>query len=228
MKLSGHYELEIVPSFTLSQGYPVEIKGEGGEYEIFRRDGKAVPASELLKAISEEYESVHVIDLEGLIKGDNQISFLREAVEHIDVWYDGGIAASSEIYDPLMLGVRKVVVATKSICSMDTVLDCYELTPNVIFELDYHNGIISPGEGIVNRDLNTVLSDVRSLGIGEIIVADFGRIEEGGDLDELLLEKVMKSGLRTYAAGDITPGDLPLLERLGVDGALMKLDSVIE
>lgn len=225
-ELSGSYRLEIIPSITILAGRLV-VACEGS-YHILRRGEKEIGFSGLLGSLKKCYDVIHMVDLESITKGKAQLSNLREATGSFEVWYDGGVSSSEEIYDPIMVGAGKIIVGTKSITGLGALLDCYELTPNVIFELDYHDAVLSPSKDIGGMGVGEIVEKVHSIGIRSIIVADFGRMENDRDLDRGLLEKVMSYGFHTYAAGNITPSDLPLLEEIGVGGAIMKLESIIE
>ena len=224
--LRGSYKLEIIPSITILAGRLVVARG--GSYHILKRGGKEIVLSDLLESLKNSYDSIHMADLENITKGKPQLSSLRDATDHFDVWYDGGVNSSEEIYDPIMVGASNIVMGTKSMKNLEVLLDCFELTPNVIFEIDYHDRILSPSKEISGMGVKGLGGKVRSIGIKDIIVADFGRMESDGDLNIKLLEKLMAKGFNTYAAGNITPRDLPRLEELGVKGAIMKLESIIE
>ena len=204
------------------------VVAHGGSYHILKRGGKEIVFSDLLESLKNRYENIHMADLENITNGKIQLSCLRDTVDSFDVWYDGGVNSSEEIYDPIMLGARNIVVGTKSMSDLEVLLDCFELTPNIVFELDHHDGILSPSKEIGGMGVKGLGARVRSIGIKDIIVADFGRMESDGDLNVTLLEKVMAKGFHTYAAGNITPRDLPRLEEMGVKGAIMKLESIIE
>ncbi len=224
--LKGRFGLEIVPSLTILAGRLVVARE--GSYHVLRKAEREIGFSDLVKSLSEEFDAIHLVDLESITEGKAQLSTLRDAAEDVEVWYDGGFASSEEIFDPIMMGAAKIVIGTKSLMDLNMLLDCFELTPNVVFEMDYHNGIMSPTPEISGMGIDRLIEKVRSIGISEMIVADFGRMEEKGDLDFSLLEHTMKKGMRTYVAGNITPTDLPILADMGAAGAIMKLESVIE
>ena len=199
-----------------------------GSYHVLRKDNEEIEFLDLVKSLVEKFDAIHLVDLESITKGKTQLSAIRDAAEELEVWYDGGFASSEEIFDPIMMGAGKIVVGTKSLMDLNMLLDCFELTPNVIFEMDYHNRIMSPTPEISGMGVDRLIEKVRSIGISEMIVADFGRMEERGDLDFSLLKRTIKKGMRTYVAGNITPTDLPILKEIGAAGAIMKLESVME
>jgi len=223
--LERSFGLSILPSVTVLAGRLVVVRE--GSYHVLRSNGGEISFDTLISAISKEYENLHLVDLDSVTKGKTQLSILRNAADELDVWYDGGFMNSEEIYDPIMVGAAGLVLGTKSLESLEPVLDCFELTPNVIFELDHHDGIISPSDELAGMDVTKLLRKVRSIGISEIIVADFKRMEEGGDLDFALLKKAVSAGFSVYAAGDVTPTDLAVLREIGAKGAVMKLESIL-
>lgn len=198
-----------------------------GSYHILKKNNIEIPLSLLINRMEEGYDCVHMVDLDSITKGKTQLGCARDVSEKMEVWYDGGFFCSEEIYDPIMMGVRNIILGTKSISDMNTLLDCFELTPNVVFELDYHDGIMSPSRDISGMGVSELVAKVRAIGIKEMIVADFGRMEDEGEINIQLIKKIISAGFRTYAAGNVTPEDLSALQGIGAAGAILKLESII-
>lgn len=223
--LDGSFGLSVMPSVSILAGRLVVARE--GSYHVLRSHGGELSFDSLLEMIGRSYERLHLVDIDSITRGKPQLSMLRHAAETLDVWYDGGFMDSEEIYDPIMMGAESIILGTKSLKGLDAVLDCFELTPNLIFELDYHDGIMSPSKEMANMEISDLMGRVRSVGLSEMVVADFGRMAEGGDLNYPLLEKAMAAGFSVYAAGNVTPSDLPVLKEMGARGAIMKLESVL-
>lgn len=198
-----------------------------GSYHIFKKHNHEIGIVELITQMENKYDCVHMVDLDSITKGKTQLRCARDVSEIIEVWYDGGFFSSEEIYDPIMMGVSNIVLGTKSITELNTLLDCFELTQNVVFELDYHDGIMSPSRDIAAMGVSELVKKVRAIGIKEMIVADFGRMEDDGEINIPLLKRIHTAGFRTYAAGNVTPEDLPALQEIGAAGAILKLESII-
>lgn len=198
-----------------------------GSYHILKKQNHEIGLVELISQMENKYEYVHMVDLDSITRGKTQLGCARDVSEKMEVWYDGGFFSSEEIYDPIMMGVGNIVLGTKSLIELNTLLDCFELTPNVVFELDYHDGIMSPSKEIAAMGVGELAGKVRAIGIKEMIVADFGRMEDDGEINIPLLERIISAGFRTYAAGNVTPDDLSALQEIGAAGAILKLESII-
>lgn len=223
--LSGRFDLKIIPSLSILAGRLVVTRE--GSYHILKKNNQEISIAELIDRMEKSYDCVHMVDLDSITRGKTQLGCARDVSEKMEVWYDGGFFSSEEIYDPIMMGVRNIVLGTKSITDMNTLLDCFELTPNMVFELDYHDGIMSPSKEISTVGVSELVNKVRAIGIKEMIVADFGRMEDEGEINIPLIKRIIAEGFKTYAAGNVTPEDLPALQKIGAAGAILKLESIL-
>jgi len=223
--LTDRFDLKIIPSLSILAGRLVVTRG--GSYHILKKKDIEIDLAELIDRMENCYECVHMVDLDSITRGKTQLGCVRDVSDKMEVWYDGGFISSEEIYDPIMMGVSNIVLGTKSITELNTLLDCFELTPNVVFELDYHDGILSPSGEIAAMGVSELAKKVRAIGIRDMIVADFGRMEDDGEINLKLIKRIKSAGFRTYAAGNVTPDDLPALQEIGAAGAIVKLESII-
>ncbi len=221
-------KFRIIPSITVSKGMAIVVKD--GEYVPIVRDGKKQVALKLIREIGEEYDTIHLIDLDNVTKNKVQVEVLKEGSEIVDIWYEGLISDSEEIFDPIMSGVAAVVVSTKGIDNLETVLECFELTPNILFEVDFNDGILSPSESLMKMDVEDMVHKVTSLGVENIIFTDFGSMKGASShnkIDMRLIDRILKEKMNLYVGGNISLDSVDHLCEKGVKGAIIGISYFI-
>lgn len=219
------FNMEIVPSIIVSRGN-VMVRGKEN-YALMKLNGKKVRAKHLIRKLIKHYDTLHLVDLDYITRGKLQVSFLKEVSENINIWYEGGIGDSEEIFDPIMSGVEKIILGTKSISSLVPVQESFEITPNVIFELDYNDGVISISDELVAMSARGILSRITAMGINKVIITYFRERKKRDRLDLYPFKNATREGEMVYASGNLLKKDMKELAEIGIHGVILKIEKIL-
>ncbi len=157
--------MEVMPAVSIKRKKVVII--EGDEY---------VPVGEpvdILRNLEKNgYERFYIMDIEGIEKNKMQIPIIDRLASEFTIWLDGGFRKVGEIEDALVLGAEMAVVSSKSIRSMEEVRKATEISDNIVFSVDYFNGILKWGD--VPDDMDGLSKALKSCGVKRVIFANLG------------------------------------------------------
>ncbi|MGA1792786.1 MAG: HisA/HisF-related TIM barrel protein [Thermoplasmatota archaeon] len=220
-------DFELVPSLAVMGPTPVWVKDE--RYNPVRIDGDSVSVVKLVSELAERFGTVHYIDILGIRKGVVDWEVFRAAVEKSDrIWADMGVIYSDGLIDVIMAGAQEVVVTTKMIDSLEEIVSSFELTENLILQIDYDGSLVSRDRNIRKMSPGQLVEELSSFGMEMFILDD---IREGrASIDRGFLDQVidkMPEGGKVYAGVE----DLREMEELaeaGISGAIVSCSKLLE
>jgi hypothetical protein len=161
---------KLIPSLAVRRGSPVWVKD--GKYHPFRVGGKNLSARDLFSALSQQYDTIHYMDLDGIADHDPDLDLLKDICSgRTSVIADIGVAYSEMIIDAIMAGASDAVVSTKTVISLDDIASAYELTENIMVELVMEGlSIVAQEDGISGMDPASFISEMNLLGLSRIIL----------------------------------------------------------
>ena len=203
------------------------VVARGDHYESLTIDGKIPDTLDLIELITENYETIYVTDINGLTKGSPQIKLLKSLTDFCEVWYDAGVTNSENVYDLFISGASEVVMSSKTLKDIYELAKAHELSENLVFELDYSNGIVSPNAQLRNMSPLKLCDELLDMGINRLIFADLDRIGTNKPLEQNNILRLVEMELEIYVGGGIKLSDSPLLEKLGANGAIVELTDIL-
>ncbi|MBN1540132.1 MAG: hypothetical protein JW939_08310 [Candidatus Thermoplasmatota archaeon] len=220
-------DLQIIPSLAVMGTAPVWVKDN--RYNPLRIDGSGVPLITLVSELGGRYGALHYLDIIGIRRGNVDWGAFRAVADTSEsIWADIGIIYSETLIDVIMAGAQEVVVTTKMIDSLKEIVSSFELTENLIVQIDYDGSVVSKDRTMRRMDPSDLVEELSSFGIEMFILDD---IREGRDsMDRSFLESVMGAApeeARIYAGIE----DLKELKELadtGLAGAIVSCSKLLE
>jgi len=126
--------------------------------------------SKLSSDLSDKFERVYVTDLDGIQKNKPQLDLVQEICDEIPTVYEGGVRFASNIIDMLITGADKAVVGTSTLASLEDLRGAFKLSENIIFKVDYRDGIVSFDQSVAERGFLALARDVTDIGIRDIVI----------------------------------------------------------
>jgi phosphoribosylformimino-5-aminoimidazole carboxamide ribotide isomerase len=204
------------------------VVAQGNKYETLTIDNKVPDALDLLELITEKYETIYVTDLSGLLDGKPQVEFIHKLAGFCNVWVDSGVINSENIYDLFVAGAEEVILSSKTINGLIEVARAYELSENLIFQIDYDEGILSQNMQLQSMPIEHLVRELKDIGIKRVIFADLSRIGSRKRLNVPIISELLRTGSRVYVGGGVKHGDVSSLKGLGTAGALLELVDVLK
>jgi uncharacterized protein related to proFAR isomerase len=204
------------------------VIARGDEYESLTIDSAVPNALDLIEIVTENYNTVYISDINGLMRGSPQTLLIKEISDFCEVWIDAGVNNSESVYDLFVAGASEVIISSKTLTDLLELAKAFELSENIIFELDYSNGTISPNIQIRDMSPKDLCEELIDLGINRIIFADLDRVSEKKSIEQNILRDLSQFDLEIYVGGGIKLNDAPLLEKLGASGAIIELVDILE
>jgi len=126
--------------------------------------------SELGSKLSDKFEKVYVADLDGLERNKPQLDVVQEMCDEIPTLYEGGMRFASSVIDMLITGAEKAVVSSATLVSLEDLRGAFKLSDNIIFKVDFRDGILSFDPQIAGRAFPSLAKDLKEIGVAELIV----------------------------------------------------------
>lgn len=219
----------IFPAIDLKDGHCVRLyKGDMNQATIFSTS----PANQALEFEKAGFEFLHIVDLDGAIKGsavnEKSVKEILNAVK-IPVQLGGGIRTIADIEKWLKLGVNRVILGTVAAKNPDLVVEaCAKFPGKIVVGIDAKNGFVAT-EGWVETSEITAIELARKFeycGVSAIIYTDISRdgtltgvdLEGTKKLAQSLMIPVIASG-GVASLNDII--EIQKLEKDGVIGAIV-------
>ncbi len=231
MKISELPEMEgdfkLVPSLAIMGTNPVWVADE--RYHPIIIDGKDIGSLEISKALLDRFGFLHLIDILGIRRGKVEWN-LFQGIMGLEgaVWADVGVVYSEGIIDVLMSGADDAIVSTKMIASIDEIASSFELTENLILQIDYDSGIVAKDRILRNMEPLELVEEMVSLGVNRFIVDDItpGRTRVSMDVLDKVLDQVPENG-GVWVGIDDKSEIRDIIER-GADGAIISCSRLLE
>jgi uncharacterized protein related to proFAR isomerase len=223
-KLSKGFTL--IPSLAVIGKTPVWVKD--GKYNPIRFDNRIVSPEAIALAFSKVYETIHYLDISGIRNGKVEWNTFQAVVESSkEVWADVGITFSESVIDPLMSGAANGIISTKMIQSIEEIAAAFEMTENIILQIDYDNGIIAKDPVIKDMAPGDLIREMSSFGMDSFIFENIA--SERKSNSKVLITQLLQalpSGGRLYA-GVEEIHELGPLDELGLDGAIISISRLM-
>lgn len=157
--------------------------------------------------LSDEFEKLYLVDLDGISRNKPQLDVAREVCEEIPTFYEGGVRFANNVIDMLITGADKAVIGTATLAGFNELRDAFKLSENITFKADIRDGIVSFDPQIAGRAFLDLSRDVREIGITEMFVP-LSLADQASQAKEV----------HGFSLGVFAPmSERPNLERLGVD-----------
>lgn len=154
--------MEIIPAISIRKGDVVTVAD--GEYEVLvDSENYIVEPADLIKKLSGKHEKFLIMDIDGITRNDQQFDLIQELSEEADLWVDAGVRTAHSAMDVLIAGASQVVVGTKTLLSVRELRRVLELSENVIFSIDYKDGIVSLDENIEGEEPFDLLREMKAI-----------------------------------------------------------------
>lgn len=165
-----------------------------------------------------EYEILYITDINGIEEGKSQIDFIKKHSLKKQLWVDGGVRYSENTVDVLIAGAENVVIGTKTLVSIEELKNAFELSENIVVQIDYKNGIVSNDLEVIAIGVKKFAEKCREIGIQKIIFADYDAIEKGSANFELVNDLLSCIAELYVVANKRLSYDL---EKIGVKGVVV-------
>jgi uncharacterized protein related to proFAR isomerase len=206
--------MDRIPAVSIMRGGAVV--SDGGGYAYVGR-----PA-DIIEALSKDFESVLVVDIDALEGREPQLALVQELSEgDAELWLDTGAQCAGDLVHPFVAGATTIVVGTKSMRCLDAYGQIYKVSGSVVPSLDF-SGDEMVWAGDAAPEPKALMAHLKELGFERLIVADLKRAQ-GGALPEGLVANAVGMGFSVLVAGSVTERDIPTLEAIGASGAIMEL-----
>jgi hypothetical protein len=211
----------LVPCMMLRKG---QVCLPGPDGPVVARDGAGAPLDpfDVVDRLTPQYRRLYLVDLDGIERGNAQLAYLQELSRDISLWVDAGVPTADAAIDILVAGAERAVLSTSHLRGPLEVKRAWKLSTDWVFEVEFAStgGLVASQEW-PSRDGAAVVSSVREVGIGEIIISPRER-----DPDWALV-KTIAAGGPTWVDGSFAPADLPRLRAAGAVGGIFHLNALL-
>lgn len=220
----------LIPAIDLKNGQCVRLRqGDFNDVTVFSDD----PAEMARRWVGDGAERIHVVDLDGALKGQpmnlKAVEAIVRAVGEVPVQVGGGIRDEETVQRYLNIGVSYVILGTRAITAPHVLHDlCIEYPRHVIVGLDAKGDHVAV-DGWSKLSHHTVIEIAQQCehdGVEAIIYTDIGRdgMMQGFNAESTgKLARAIKTPV--FASGGVTSLDdirrLRELEGDGVAGAII-------
>ena len=216
----------LIPSLAVMGKVPVWVME--GKYKPIISDGDTVTAVSLARALQKGFSILHYIDIFGMTKGDVEWNMIQSIMDTGEVWGDVGAVDSDSIIDVIMAGATEAVVSTKMIHSLDEIASCFEMTENLIVQIDYEDGVLARDELMRRMTAPQLVEELVSLGVERFIMNDMteGREHISKELIERIDRYIPREGAVFVDALDLS--EVEEVDDRGASGAVISCSRLIE
>lgn len=197
----------MLPRILILDGEAVYEQGD----ELYRIDAVA---SEAVDKLITNHGKVLIVDLNGLRNNRPRLDFIRK-FEKKSVWVDAGVRLADVAIDIFIGGAERTILRTETLHSLDELRKAYELSDQLIFQIDVFNGRTIGSDDFVDRDPRGLMGEVSEIGISTCIYLEQGRGEPSPGILHGLPED-----FELYV-GPFLYSDSPRFENTGFKGILV-------
>lgn len=162
-------ELEVLPRIFILNGEAV-FEREG---EILRVD---VVASEAVDELIAKHGKALIVDLNGFRNNRPRLDFIRK-FEKKSVWVDAGVRLADVAIDIFIGGAERTILRTETLYSVDELRKAYELSDQLIFQIDVFNGRTIGSDDFADKDPRKLVGEISEIGMRTCIYLEQGRGE---------------------------------------------------
>ena len=219
----------LIPAIDLKNGQCVRLRqGRMDDVTVFSDD----PVSVARRWADEGAERLHVVDLDGAIKGQpvnlKVVEQIAEAVS-IPVQIGGGVRDEETVQRYLNAGVAYIIIGTKAVNTPHFLRDlCIEYPRHIIVGLDAKDGRVALDgwAKVTQHDVVEMAQHCERDGVEAIIYTDIGRDGMMNGFNAASTQKLAKAvNTPVIASGGVSSLDdirrLREIESDGVSGAII-------
>jgi phosphoribosylformimino-5-aminoimidazole carboxamide ribotide isomerase len=219
----------LIPAIDLKNGQCVRLRqGRMDDVTVFSND----PVTVAKRWADEGAERLHVVDLDGAIKGQpvnlKVVEQISESVK-IPVQIGGGIRDEETVQRYLNAGVAYIIIGTKAVNTPHFLRDlCIEYPRHIIVGLDAKDGRVALNgwAKVTNHDVVEMAQHCERDGVEAIIYTDIGRDGMMNGFNAASTQKLAKAvNTPVIASGGVSSLDdirvLREIEPDGVTGAII-------
>ncbi|WP_455049164.1 1-(5-phosphoribosyl)-5-[(5-phosphoribosylamino)methylideneamino]imidazole-4-carboxamide isomerase [Mitsuokella sp.] len=219
----------IFPAIDIRGGKCVRLlKGDFAKETVFSDK----PEDMAKKWQAQGAEFLHLVDLDGALKGKSQnLATVEKILAAVDIPVElgGGIRTMENIDEVLKLGVRRVILGSVAVRSPELVREaCAKYGDRIVVGIDAKDGIVAvDGWGVSgNIEATALAKEMKKAGVKTIIYTDISR---DGTLAGVNVEATAKlareSGVNIVASGGVKSIDdikaLKPYEKDGIEGVIV-------
>jgi phosphoribosylformimino-5-aminoimidazole carboxamide ribotide isomerase len=219
----------LIPAIDLKNGQCVRLRqGRMDDVTVYSDD----PVTVAKRWADEGAERLHVVDLDGAIKGQpvniKVVEQIAEAVK-IPVQIGGGVRDEETVQRYLNAGVAYVIIGTKAVNTPHFLRDlCIEFPRHIIVGLDAKDGRVALNgwAKVTHHDVVEMAQHCERDGVEAIIYTDIGRDGMMSGFNSASTQKLAKAvNTPVIASGGVSSLDdiriLKEIESDGVTGAII-------
>lgn len=219
----------IFPAIDIRGGKCVRLlKGDFAKETVFSDK----PEDMAKKWQAQGAEFLHLVDLDGALKGKSQnLATVEKIIAAVDIPVElgGGIRTMENIDDVLKLGVRRVILGSVAVRKPELVREaCAKYGDRIVVGIDAKDGIVAVDGWGVSGDVEAaeLAKEMKKAGVRTIIYTDISR---DGTLAGVNVEATAKlareSGVNIVASGGVKSiADIKALkpyEKDGIEGVIV-------
>lgn len=218
--------VRIVPSVAIMKGNPVRVKE--GRYHPFKDPDGRIGWADLFKTLSGRYSTIHYLDIGGISSQDVDLDILRGITSFgSEIWADTGIAYSEMVIDAIMAGATEAVLSTRSITSLDEIALAFELSENIVIQVDVEEGkVMARDPTISSMEAVEFLREMSELGLTRFILVGMDTKGQSGMATLSEVRSSLRSGSEIYISVESLDG-IEALKGM-VEGVIISSSQLIE
>lgn len=222
---TNKYKFEIIPAVNLYKGAPV-VKWQNGYEPLLNKDEKVMDINGLIELLKDRFDKALITDINGINKNRPQLDLYRDISKKIELWVDAGSRIRDGAIDILVAGAAKVVLGTKTLLDLEELERTCELSENVIFEIDYDDGIVSPKKKIREMSPSQLIGKVKNQGIEDIIFTDLKHLSSDSHFNLDIAGTLLAENLKLYIHGRFDPEN-KMLNNLNYAGLITEVETIL-
>lgn len=214
--------MQIVPSICVSRGKVAESPQSPDRF-LEGENGEQIDAIEYVRALSKKEKLIHIVDMDGRLRGKPHLNLIQEVSRKAKLWVDAGSRWVEDLMDLLVSGAECAVLNIGYMSGLDEVYSALELSDKLVLAADYSEGsIVSRSGDFANMRPEEFLRRVNEKGGVEqaLLTANFlhasGHVWDFDAKVYLNLAEGREERLNAYS-GEIVGEVKPLHEIFGKD-----------
>jgi uncharacterized protein related to proFAR isomerase len=217
--------LEIIPALCIYKGYPVIKKKENYE-PMKNEEGENQELNQILKELSPDYKTILLTDINGVNRDKPQLDMVKSVSTKMELWVDAGTRIGPGVIDVFVAGADFVVLGTKTLLGLDELEKANELSENVILDINYDEGIVSPKKDIRDMDPFDLAKEAKNIGIKNLIFTDLKNTAINSEFDLNSAKAIIANDLNIYFHGRFK-GDERDYFNMGIKGLINEVDALL-
>jgi phosphoribosylformimino-5-aminoimidazole carboxamide ribonucleotide (ProFAR) isomerase len=162
-----------------------------------------------------------ISDLSGIKRDRPQLDLLKSISTKMEIWVDPGTRYGTGVIDVLVAGADYVVIGTKTLKDLSELEKACELSENLIIDINYDDGIVSPDKEIKDTPIQILSEKFRDIGINTLIFTDLKHITSGSSFELNAGRSAIVSGMDVFFHGSFDK-ESRAFEKMNVKGLVLE------